>query len=255
MTKTMQDSITVADLQLKAQNGDPVPDAFAGYDDGNFANAAQIKAIFPNVPVLAVTVFASDNEGDCLDVESGDATPSQAPGWVLNRRHAGHGWPTVYCSEAIEQAVRDEFAATGVSMPWLWLAAYPGEEAVVPNRPNVIGHQWIDRGPYDESVMLDTYPLFGPPPTPKESTVALSETVESNGQTHLCQVSTAWYHKWWDPTAGWNSEVFNLPAGKTATGTPRLFMTGTNMVATVEDQNGVAYAATSNSKWTVTPLP
>ena len=94
---------------------------------------------------------------------------------------------------------------------------------------------------------------LGPPP--KEPTVALSETVESNNQTHLTQVSNGtWYHKWWD-TAGWHNEVFSLPAGKTPTGTPRLFLTGANMVATVEDQNGVAYAATSNAAWAVTALP
>lgn len=105
--------------------------------------------------LVRITVFASTNDGHVLDVEKGDATPAQAPPWVKMRRAAGAD-PTVYCSEAAWPAVRQAFAAAKVPEPHYWVAAYPGEGQVIP--AGAIAHQWIDRGPLDESVVADYWP-------------------------------------------------------------------------------------------------
>ena len=71
-------------------NPDSLPpgmDLYAGYDDGLYNNVTAIKALFPTKTVIAITVKATDNFGDCLDVETGDATPQQAPGCAA-RSHA-----------------------------------------------------------------------------------------------------------------------------------------------------------------------
>lgn len=105
--------------------------------------------------LVRITVFASTNDGHVLDVEQGDATPAQAPGWVKMRRAAGTD-PTVYCSEAVWPAVRKAFAAAKVPEPHYWVAAYPGEGQVIP--AGAIAHQYVDLGPLDESVVADYWP-------------------------------------------------------------------------------------------------
>lgn len=165
--KTMRDAVNPANLQLVVSNGDPVPDAFGAYDDGNFDDYKAVLAKYPWIPLLRFTVNSKDDEGDCLDVEAGDAKPADAPPWVLRRRAAGHTWVTVYCSLAAFASVRAAFVAAGVLEPWYIIAAYPGNGAQVYALPNNVGHQFADRGPYDETVLLPTYPLFPQPaPTP-----------------------------------------------------------------------------------------
>ena len=188
--KTMRDSITVADLNLMVENGDPVPDAFGGYDDGRYADAAAISAAYPSVPVLKFTVFSADNEGDCLDIENGDATPDAAPGWTVRRRQAGHTWVTNYCSESDYNAVVAAHNAQGVPCPWLILAGYPGSvgDGVVYPWPFVVGHQFADRGPYDESVLLPTYPLFPqpiPPLPPLPEGVTMADLIANAAWTQF----------------------------------------------------------------------
>ena len=102
------------------------PDAqlIAGYTDGHYANLDQMRARFPHAAIVKITVFASDNTGDVLDVEQGDATPDQAPTWVLQRRHAGHPAPAVYCNQDTWPAVIAAFRTAGVPDPLWWIAHY-----------------------------------------------------------------------------------------------------------------------------------
>lgn len=140
-------------------------DLYAGYDDGAWPDAAAIAAKFPGKTVIRITVFPWDNKGDCLDVESGDATPAQAPAWVANRRAAGHGGPLVYCSWSLLPQVQVAFANAHVAPPGYWVAGYPAPDGdAIP--PGTVGHQWIDRGPYDESIMVDYLPGIDPKPNP-----------------------------------------------------------------------------------------
>lgn len=140
-------------------------DLYAGYDDGLYNNVTAIKALFPTKTVIAITVKATDNFGDCLDVETGDATPQQAPGWVKARRQAGHGGPLVYCSEALWPTVSQCFSNAGVIAPGYWIAAYPGIGPVL--YPGSVGHQFVDHGAWDESVMADYLVGIDPAPIPQ----------------------------------------------------------------------------------------
>lgn len=157
MTRKMADSVAVASL----------PDdmnLYAGYIDGRYVNVEQVRARFPGKTVIAVTTNPSDNEGDCLDVENGDATAGDAPGWVRRRRLAGHDGPLVYCSEAIWPAVKGAFAAARTAQPSYWLAGYPGAEGdAIPT--GAVAHQWIDHGGWDESCVVDYLPGIDPTPT------------------------------------------------------------------------------------------
>lgn len=216
----MADSVTVADL----------PDGFdvyGAYDDGSYANLNAAKARFPDKTVLAFTVFAIDHFGDCLDVENGDATPAQAPGWVQARRAAGHGGPLVYCSEALWPTVKACFDNAKVAQPGYIIAGYPG--SVGANLyPGSVGHQWIDRGPYDESVVADYLPGIDPapspppePPTPKENdTMTTWSDLKSDGTEalrHVTAVVNGKAYHWWQPPGGnatgpkWSVEELPTP--------------------------------------------
>lgn len=172
MTRKMADSTNVNDLPQGF-------DLYAGYDDGAWPDAMAIATRFKGKPVIRVTVKSSDNEGDCLDVEKGDATPGDAPGWVVRRRQAGHGGPLVYFSEAILNDVIAAFTAAKVPLPGFWVAAYPGEGNIIP--PYAIGHQWIDRGGYDESVMADYLPGIDPLPLTPSKEDMMNAVVLADG--------------------------------------------------------------------------
>lgn len=109
--------------------------------------------------LVRIAVFASTNAGTVLDVETGDATPAQAPGWVQRRRTAGVD-PSVYCSISLWPAVRAAFHAANVAEPHYWVAGYPGGGAVIP--AGAIAHQYADPatsgGQWDLSVVADYWP-------------------------------------------------------------------------------------------------
>ena len=69
---------------------------------------------------------AAQNDGHVLDVESGNATPDQAPGWAIRRLDAT-GWPAValYVNRANWQATFD--ACRGLPIRW-WVATLDGNQ-------------------------------------------------------------------------------------------------------------------------------
>lgn len=152
MTRRMADSVSSAGIPVG------VFPLVAGYLNGAISQWSQADwdRHAGHSTLVRITVFASVNAGHVLDVEKGDATPAEAPGWVWRRRAAGTD-PTVYCSESAWPAVRQAFANAGVPEPHYWVAAYPGEgSTIIPS--GAIAHQWIDRGPYDESIVADSWP-------------------------------------------------------------------------------------------------
>jgi hypothetical protein len=210
----MGDAIHLSDLPTGL-------DLYAGYDDGQWPDAAAIAAAFAGKPVIRITVFASDNEGDCLDVETGDATPVQAPGWVTKRRAAGHGGPLVYCSWSAFPSVQTAFANAGVHAPGYWVAGYPAPDGdAIP--AGTVGHQWIDHGAWDESIMVDYLPGIDPPPVPPPlpphpPTPQENDTVTSlleGTQKHVWALVNNVAIHWWQDTAAANTgwQVEKLPA-------------------------------------------
>lgn len=209
MTRRMADSVTVTNLPEGF-------DVYGGYTDGLYANMTALKARFPDKPLVGFTVFASDNFGDCLDVESGDATPDQAPGWIAARRLAGHPGPLVYCSESLWPTVRAAFSAQNVPEPGYIIAAYPGsagEGGMYP--PPAVGHQFKDWGPYDESVVVDYLPGIDPapvppPPIPPTEEDMLTSFVDGS-QQHVFKLNadqsvTHWWYDHVHPELRWQKE-------------------------------------------------
>lgn len=117
--------------------------------------------LFPNAVKVQVVKKASSNFGHVLDVEPGDATPAQAPGWVKMRRAAGLATPTIYCNLSTWPSVQNEFNIQGVAQPLYWIAKYDD----VKNFPSLNGITAIakqyhgnDPNNYDLSWVADVWP-------------------------------------------------------------------------------------------------
>jgi hypothetical protein len=110
------DSTNINDIPLDA------PIVFY-YVDGSFAvTEAVVRARFPNAILQGISAVGTD-AGDWLDVETGDATPDFAPGWVLKRRAALVD-AGVYMNESTWAAVKTAFVAAGVPEPPYWVAGW-----------------------------------------------------------------------------------------------------------------------------------
>lgn len=120
---------------------------------------------FPNAVKVRITPSASHTGLGIhvLDVENGDATPTQAPNWAHIQRSLGQD-PTIYCSESAWQSVQRAFSVANEPQPHYWIAAYPGTGANLPslNGFTAIAHQYADPntsgGDYDTSAVADTWP-------------------------------------------------------------------------------------------------
>lgn len=92
----MYDSVTLTEVP-------PDPPAVACYVNGRFANHAEALRRFPHARILTIAAFASA-DADCLDIETGDATPAQAAGWYARQRARGVTRPCLYASASVMQA-------------------------------------------------------------------------------------------------------------------------------------------------------
>lgn len=167
----MADSVTVANLPVGF-------DLYGAYLDGAYANYEQAVARFTASKVVGIAVFPTTNAGIVGDCESGDMTPLTAVTWVVMRRKSGAD-PTIYCSEAAWQAVQLAFCWAGVPEPHYWIAAYPGNGQQL--YAGAVAHQWIDHGPYDESIVADYWPGVDPPPSNVKEADMIASTPTGNG--------------------------------------------------------------------------
>lgn len=203
----MADSTVVANLPVDM-------DLYGCYDDGSYNNVTACRLRFPTKPVLVFTVFAEDNFGDYLDVESGDSTPEKAPGWITRRRAAGHPGPGVYCSLDLQSAVIQQFQIQRVLQPNWIIADYGTGPTWI---PGTMGHQYEDyQNLYDLSVVADYIPGVDPPPVPPQGEdVTITSQIDGT-QRHVWVVNptgTVWH--WWQDTAAppvggkvaWNVET------------------------------------------------
>jgi hypothetical protein len=158
----MYDSVDASAIPTDAQ-------IVAGYVDGNYIWSDGDWARFPHAVKVRIAVFASTNDGHVLDVEQGNATPDEAPSWVLARRRAGVD-PTVYCSLSWWASLRSAFIRHNVADPHWWIASYDGVQ-VIP--VGAVAKQFADDtmspGHYDRSVVADYWPGVDPKPyNPRE---------------------------------------------------------------------------------------
>lgn len=140
--------------------------AVAGYVNGEWPSYDALVAEFPSAVHLTVSVNAT-GRAKILDVENGDASPAEAPRWVLDQRAAGDPYPVVYMNQATWPAVKQQFAAQQVTPPLYWVAAYTAD-ALPPSAIPVgaVAVQYYDFGGYDASVVADYWPGVDPEPAP-----------------------------------------------------------------------------------------
>src|SRR5207302_962487 len=183
MTRTLYDSITATDIPASAQ-------VVAGYVNGTYRWSDADWARFPNAIKVRIATRANVNDGHVLDVETGAATPGQAPGWVQMRRAAGID-PTVYCNASTQVAVQAAFDAAGVPQPHYWIAHYDNVPSLP---PGAVAKQYIDPpsagGHYDLSTVADYWPGVDPVPYQPTTTTTKDNTVFKTFQpgTHVQDV-------------------------------------------------------------------
>lgn len=120
----MFDDVNVSLIPKNAQ-------AVAGYADGHWKTWGLIENNFPNAKKLKIAVFAQD-DGDCLDVEPGDATPMQAASWInrqlqnWSKSHHDVRRPVVYTNASHGQQLIDMLTKAGFryGVDYLWWSAH-----------------------------------------------------------------------------------------------------------------------------------
>lgn len=163
--RTMYDSTNPNDIPTSAQMVAGYVDGIYGPNFKSFGLTAGWDAAgwgrFPGSARARIAISAATNDGHVLDVENGDATPAQAPGWVRMRIAAGLARPTLYVNRSNWAAVAA--ACAGLPVDW-WVATLDGTKAVAPPAGAIapIAVQYANAaasgGHYDLSAVADSWP-------------------------------------------------------------------------------------------------
>lgn len=143
----------------------------AGYVGGYYAWTQAEWDLFPLADKVTITPFVA-NQGDVLDVETGDATPDQTAGWIEQRHAAGYYRPTIYCSLDVIPAVRKGTGSYILGVDYdIWVAYYTGyaQQIAAPGLPagNCAATQYMSTAEYDVSAIYDPeWPHRTPPSAP-----------------------------------------------------------------------------------------
>lgn len=156
MPRLMYDAVTASNIPRNAA-------MVAGYvDQIRLAPWSQADwNLFPSAVKVQIVKKASSNWGHVLDVEPGDATPAEAPGWVKMRRNSGFSTPTIYCNLSTWPSVYNEFKNQGVAQPLYWIAKYDDiKNFPVLNGITAIAKQYHGNDPhgFDISYVADFWP-------------------------------------------------------------------------------------------------
>ena len=184
MTVVMYDSVDVSQFP-------PNPQAVAGYVGGHWPTYNELVAKFPNALHLSIAVQASQH-ARCLDVEPGDATPAQAPGWFQGHADHSQGLPVLYGSASAVNEINTAMQRAGISRDryLIWSAHYTFHAHIC--SPQTCGYppadatQWTDKSGgknLDESLCADYFFQRhpAPPPTP-EGTIAITGFLMQDGR-------------------------------------------------------------------------
>ncbi|MBO0813624.1 MAG: hypothetical protein J2P30_00495 [Actinobacteria bacterium] len=175
---TMLDSVDIPELVWALENGHK-PDALAGYVGGIFhtwPGIQQLAQRFLGLHLLSVAVNASQ-DAQCLDIEQGDATPAQAPGWVRRQHKRGIKRPVLYANASTMPEVWAELRNAGIPRSGyrLWSAHYTTEHicgpttCAAPGVPAVDGTQFASSAwghNIDRSLLHDSFFTTPKPPAP-----------------------------------------------------------------------------------------
>ncbi len=127
---TMYDSTNPLDIPAEAE-------AVGGYVNGFYTWRVDAWSRFTAALVVRrISVNASRNEGDTLDVENGAATPFDCARWVAMRRQAGVADPWIYCAKYVWPDIMTLMAQEGQEAQY-WIAD-PAPLGVAPGLPHSI---------------------------------------------------------------------------------------------------------------------
>jgi hypothetical protein len=203
MTVVMYDSI---DLSQFPSN----PEAVAGYVGGYWPTYNDLVKKFPNAKHLSIAVTAAQR-ARCLDIEPGNATPSQGPGWFRNYADKSQGLPVIYAGASAINQVTSAMTNGGIarSQYLLWSAHYTYKEHICSpggcGYPSVDGTQWTDKAHgrnLDQSLCSDAFFGKGAPAKPAdaapEDTQELITVVKADGrlETFARTSSGQVWHRW-----------------------------------------------------------
>lgn len=172
----------------------------AGYLNGRYAWSHSDWALFPNADHVTITVSASLNAGDVLDVEAGDAMPAEAAMWIRARKASGLHRPTVYCSRSVIPDVRVGTGRFVLGADYdIWVADYTGQphQVAAPGMPaaSCAATQYSAANAYDVSAVYDPgWPHRLPPGLPAPS--GLSGTPHATGNFEVAPVPGATGYRW-----------------------------------------------------------
>jgi hypothetical protein len=145
------------------------PTIVAGYIDGGCKWPAEAWHHFPGAYVVQIATSPLTLAGEVLDVETGAATPAEAPAWCAARRAAGLAGPVVYVELSKWATTQNEFTVQSIPQPYWWVATWNNKPEVIPGS---IATQY--KGPlapgYDTSVVLPTF-RWADPTTPTPPTI------------------------------------------------------------------------------------
>jgi hypothetical protein len=132
--RTMGDAWSLENIPL-TWNGRPLDIVAVYRNGGGAADPAKLNQRFPATRYVHVWIDALGTAPDSCqvaDVEKGDISPENAPGWVKRRRALVHtSLPAVYCDRSTLLAVQGYCAAEGLKSGrdyQLWISTLDGSE-------------------------------------------------------------------------------------------------------------------------------
>ena len=175
---TMYDAIDISQIPAGAE-------AVAGYVDGEWATYNSLVTAFPGADHLSIAV-SPVHDADCLDIETGDASPGDAADWYARQKTRGVERPCLYASASVMEAqVIPVILAAGFprNEVRLWSAHFgAGEHLCAPATCGLMsieadGTQWTDAAmgkSLDQSILG---PGFFAAPVPVPNVPAWQETM------------------------------------------------------------------------------
>ena len=170
MNIVMYDSIDLSQIPSDAA-------AVAGYTGGRWPTFARLRGQFPRARLLSIAVTAG-YAADCLDIETGDATPADAAAWYERQKARGITRPCLYASASMMEAdVVPVLRAAGIDrgVVRLWSAHYTGIPHICSSTTcgatsiPMDGTQWTNRAEgrnLDESLLAADFFAAPAPPKP-----------------------------------------------------------------------------------------
>jgi hypothetical protein len=153
MVRTMFDSVTATSIPPDVQ-------MVAGYIDSQYAWSPRDWDRFTRATKVRIAVFPTTNDGHVLDVEPGNAGPTDRSvgTWIERRRDNGQE-PTLYLPLSWWDTMRQSLDRWRIPHPQWWIAHWNGQPVMI---PGTVAKQYADPsrsgGHYDLSVVADHWP-------------------------------------------------------------------------------------------------